>query len=774
MKKKVISVLLVLCMVFALIPMTVQAAVPLTILNIGGTNVTLPSHGNTTFSDTDISDSTWWVTNNSGSYTLTLNNSNISTPHSWDVSYSSYTAAIYADGDLNLVLQGTNTVNNPDALTTGLNKYAIGIYIKGLLNISGSGTLNVSSDIIAAGYCFGLFIMGNLTISENVTLDARASDNSYAYRNFGIYCAGTVTIRNYASVSAIGGDIPTITTDNILSEGLYLYNLYVYDNAKLSAIGGSLNGSNSSSMGIDLAASSATIYISTKAMVYVKSGSAGLRNSYGISSSNDYSSGSLTVNGGNLTAISSSSTWVSAGIHMAGAININGGTVISSGGKGDHSSYGIYSQRNDITISNSTVVATAGSVSTYNSRAICANQTDRNINIDNNSLVIAKATAVNASALNRDISGVISGSYNGKLAVIGDSSLYKVLAGSLDLTTGDHSTKTLADDGYTWDNGTNTLTLRNIVVNGSADGITTDTFGIKAPADTDILLEGKNVVCAGDTTGSVSHGINTAGGSMTLSGNGEIIALGGHSQDYSYGLYSDTFTNLNGGSGISLAAQANSINGALNLSPSTTNTDAVRTLTAGGWAERVAVWYVTNPLDTPTAVFSATGTNTGTLSNVTTSMKYSVDGGSNWINITGTTMDITGVNSSNDIKVFVLGNGTTTSDSSIQMIDITQPFSPSVTSSTCTTLANNDGKLLGVTSAMEYKPVAAAEWTSGTGSDITGLSNGIYYVRIKAAGTSLASNNHIISITRYTGIQEATPSATFTATGSDTGTLSNV
>ena len=761
MKKKVISGLLVLCMVFTLIPMTGQAAVPLSILNIGGTNVALPSDGNTTFSNTDIFDSTWWVSNNSGSYTLTINNLNVSTPFSWDEAYSySFTAAIYADGDLNLVLQGTSTVNNPDALTTGMNKYAIGIYIKGFLNITGSGTLNVSSNIIAAGFCYGVYVMGNLTISENVTLDVRTLDNSNAYRNFGICCNDTVTIQNYASVSATGGDIPTITTDTMQSKGMYLRNLYVYDDAKLSSIGGSLNGSISSSMGIDLFAGTGMMHISTKAMVYVKSGSAGLRGSYGIGSSNDDSSCSLTVNDGNLTAISSSSTWSSAGISMGGTINIYGGTVISSGGGGNNSSYGIYSRRNNITINNSTIVATAGTASTNFSYAICANHSDRNISIDNNSLVVAKAEAVNASALNRDISGIISGNYNGKIAVFGDSSLYKVLAHSLDLTTGDHSAKTLADDGYAWDNSTNTLTLRNIVVNGYADGITTDTFGIKAPADTGILLEGKNVVSAGDTTGSVSHGINTTGGALTISGNGEIIALGGNSQDYSYGLYSDTFTNLNGGFGISLPGHSNSISGALNLSPSTTDADAVRTLTAGGWTERVAVWYVTNPLNTPTAVFSATGTDTGILSNVTTNMKYSVDGGSNWINITGPTMDISGVTASNDVKVYEQGNGTTTSNSSIQTINITQASSPSVTSSNCTTLSNNDGKLIGVTSVMEYRFSTATEWTSGTGSDITGLSNGVYHIHVKAEGSVLASESQIIIIHEYVGLRENTPNAT--------------
>ncbi|HQM96443.1 MAG TPA: S-layer homology domain-containing protein [Clostridia bacterium] len=773
MKKRVISILLVICMVFTLVPMTVKAARALTELHIGSINVTLPDNGNTVYSNTDTSDSTWWVSNNSGSYTLTLKDSNISTSYIWTQSSLGNTAAIYANGDLNLVLQGTSTVHNPDAVTARIVKNAYGIYIYGNLNISGNGTLNVSSDTVESGACYGIYSINNMTISENVTINAIANDSVNAHTTYGIFCNGTVTIQNYASVSATGGEISGTSYDSRNSKGLALDHLIVKDDAKLNATGRSANAGHASSVGIELRSSLISMTISNNANVIAKGGSTGSNGSYGIYSSSDYSSGSLTVNGGNLTAISSSSTWVSAGIYMRGNININGGTVISSGGRGNNSSYGIYSHENNITINNSTVVATAGEITCNISNAIRVRE-GKSISIDLNSIVVAKATAVNASALSIDTSGIISGSYNGKIAVIGDSSLYKVLAGSLDLTTGDHSAKTLADDGYTWDNSTNTLTLRNIVVNGQADGIITDTFGIKTPAGTDIVLEGKNVVCAGDTTGLVSHGINTAEGSMTVSGSGEIIALGGHAGNYSYGLYSNTSTNLNGGSGISLTGHSNSISSALNLLPTTTDADAVHTLTAGGWTERVAVWYVTNPLDTPTAIFSATGTNTGTLSNVTTYMKYSVDGGSNWINITGTTMDITGVTALNDIKVFEPGNGTTTSDSSIQTINITQAFPPYVTSSACSTLANNDGKLIGVTTAMEYKPAAAAEWISGTGSDITGLSNGVHYVRIKAAGTALASNYQTISIAMYSGIPEVMPSATFVATGSSTGTLSNV
>jgi len=135
MKKRVISILLVICMVFTLVPMTVKAARALTELHIGSINVTLPDNGNTVYSNTDTSDSTWWVSNNSGSYTLTLKDSNISTSYIWTQSSLGNTAAIYANGDLNLVLQGTSTVHNPDAVTARIVKNAYGIYIYGNLNI---------------------------------------------------------------------------------------------------------------------------------------------------------------------------------------------------------------------------------------------------------------------------------------------------------------------------------------------------------------------------------------------------------------------------------------------------------------------------------------------------------------------------------------------------------------------------------------------------------------------------------------------------------------
>lgn len=95
---------------------------------------------------------------------------------------------------------------------------------------------------------------------------------------------------------------------------------------------------------------------------------------------------------------------------------------------------------------------------------------------------------------------------------------------------------------------------------------------------------------------------------------------------------------------------------------------------------------------TPSAAFTATGDNSGTLSNADTSMKYSVDGGTTWNDITGETMELTGVTAEQDVKVYKPGNGTTTSDSEVQTIDVTQAAQPEgIDKEDCTTSQQNNG-----------------------------------------------------------------------------------
>ncbi len=48
-----------------------------------------------------------------------------------------------------------------------------------------------------------------------------------------------------------------------------------------------------------------------------------------------------------------------------------------------------------------------------------------------------------------------------------------------------------------------------------------------------------------------------------------------------------------------------------------------------------------------------------------------------------------------------------------------------------TATTTTDGKITGITAKMEYRKVGDSAWTSGTGSDVTGLSSGRYQIRFK-------------------------------------------
>ena len=153
---------------------------------------------------------------------------------------------------------------------------------------------------------------------------------------------------------------------------------------------------------------------------------------------------------------------------------------------------------------------------------------------------------------------------------------------------------------------------------------------------------------------------------------------------------------------------------------------------------------------TPTAAFTATGPDTGTLSGVASGMKYSINGGSSWTNIdSNADVNLTSL-SACTISVVKKG-GDTTTDSDAQTIPVTKAAAPStIVGVGCTSDSNNDGKLQNVTTAMEYKLSTADNWTDGTGSDITGLANGTYDVRVKANGTALASDYQTVTVPAYT------------------------
>ena len=156
---------------------------------------------------------------------------------------------------------------------------------------------------------------------------------------------------------------------------------------------------------------------------------------------------------------------------------------------------------------------------------------------------------------------------------------------------------------------------------------------------------------------------------------------------------------------------------------------------------------------TPTASFTATGPDTGTLSGVETGMQYSTDGGESWEDIESDSVDLTDL-SACTISVKRPG-GEITLDSDAQTITVTKATQPSNLSGVnCTTDTNNDGKITGTTTAMEYSTdnEFSAPANCGDG-ETTGLNNGTYYVRVKASGTTLASDYatvHIAEKGKYT------------------------
>lgn len=180
--------------------------------------------------------------------------------------------------------------------------------------------------------------------------------------------------------------------------------------------------------------------------------------------------------------------------------------------------------------------------------------------------------------------------------------------------------------------------------------------------------------------------------------------------------------------------------------------DEVKIFTAGLSAADIAVLAGMELAPTPAATFDAA---TMILSQVTDNMKYSVDNGRTWVDITGTSADLSEeeVTVANGIWVKQSGDGETTADSRIQVIALTQaPMPENVTKTDETTAGAKDGTILGVTSAMEYSADGGQTWITGTGEAITGLAPQDYLVRVKAEGTVLAGEILTITIRTYQSV----------------------
>ena len=80
-----------------------------------------------------------------------------------------------------------------------------------------------------------------------------------------------------------------------------------------------------------------------------------------------------------------------------------------------------------------------------------------------------------------------------------------------------------------------------------------------------------------------------------------------------------------------------------------------------------------------------------------------------------------------------------------------RPAAPTGLTATAVTCMNGrDGKITGVTTAMEYKAAADTAWTACTGTEIAGLAPGSYQVRLAAAAGTFASAAQTVEVPAHT------------------------
>jgi len=503
-----------------------------------------------------------------------------------------------------------------------------------------------------------------------------------------------------------------------------------------------------------------------------------------------HAQGSVTINSGAVTATGGVAGNQSFGIRaLNGDLTINGGTVTATGGTAKQSS-GLWVADYSLVISGGIVVATGGNVTNGTSSGIYA----KNVVIQKTASRIPQvttrggtATANGGYAYSRGIYIVNGGSLTisgGALiadagyalseapATLPDAYRWRILDGgsfaestesayswssyhdyveiqdttpaytvSFDANSG---SGTMADDPGVY--GSYTLPENRFTAPAGykfKEWAIGSASGVKKQTGEQITITGDTVIYAIWEPIPQYNVVITAGNGMTTGGIAdqtvyENTAITDVIYTAADGYYFPTDYSVPAQSGISVTR-----NSFTQITVSGTPTAAVNlTLTDATAKTKEAM---------PSAAFTAESENGGKLTGVDSTMKYSVDGGSEWLDITGDNMAITSVTTTNGVQVKKPSSDANTKlDSDAKIISVTEAEAPTtVTTVPCTNDSNNDGKLRNVTASMEYKKSDAPSWADCGGTEVGGLVNGTYYVRVKAAGTVLASDYQEVQIAAY-------------------------
>lgn len=413
---------------------------------------------------------------NNATLTLTLTN--------LDYTSTNGTGIQVPDG-ATLVINGTNslTVTGTMSIDSALNNVGndgviCGSYgdldntaTLGVLTIEGSGTLAVTC--AASGELRRSCGMRAKSITMNSGSVTCTADK--AVQGYGVFVKDSMTI-NGGSLSGI--DLKS--TEN----GQGSYGVSTETGSITVKSGGTLSGTGA-------------IGIAAETVLTVDGGSVIARGKNGLLQNTGISVTDLTINSGTINATADDNTDMSAGVGVVGTLTVNGGTLTATSGTG--------------TVSGGVLA----------------------IALDTGANVVAKCnigsntgyTDATNFAMNNDVG--LSVFYEGtdQTTIAKDVKIYKPISyPALDFTTGVDK----SGDGYVWDNATLTLTLTNL------DYTSTDPVGIKLPSgDVKLVLVGTNSITASDPPTPVSplygcYGLGCAG-ALTISGEGTLVATAGSS-----------------------------------------------------------------------------------------------------------------------------------------------------------------------------------------------------------------------------------------------------
>ena len=411
-KKKWLAILVAVAMVCTMLPMTAFAADETYQVWVGGVQVTSENAA-------DVLEDGGTVIYNPSTSTLTLNNANITGGYE----ENDYFYGIRADGALNIVLTGSNTVT----ATAGTNcTFCYGIWVHDELNVSGDGTLTVTASEAASANtgitAFDVTINGSTVEAtggeaKNTSTGINSSQSINITGNSHVTATGIGTAMNASRGIKAKYDV-TFNSGSVVDATGGLYGIDAGSNITLKA------GSSGTAKATATSSSTATAMNKfpkrdsglitagayneqtmrwgeaavDKYSLWIKGIQVTTLNQNDVLDDGkvkyDPATSTLTLNGAIISGSHKGGISASAAIYAKGSLTINlpdGSTnTVAYNGAANSQAHGIFVERGDLTIDG------AGSLETTGIRSgICAN--NGNITI-NNGTVIAKGSRGDTSS----------------------------------------------------------------------------------------------------------------------------------------------------------------------------------------------------------------------------------------------------------------------------------------------------------------------------------------------------------------------------------------